>query len=107
MNLSLALLNPNALLINVGRGSLVKSEDILTALNAPNGLFGAALDATDPEPLSSGHALYTHPKCIVTPHVSGDTECEMDIATDIAVENAKRIRKGQQIYNLVDYQRGY
>jgi phosphoglycerate dehydrogenase-like enzyme len=51
--------------------------------------------------------LWSHPKVIVTPHLSGDTEGEFDIATDIAIENAKRIRNGEQILNLVDFERGY
>jgi phosphoglycerate dehydrogenase-like enzyme len=102
-----ALLKPNALFINVGRGSLIKSEHILEALDAPDGLFGAGLDVTDPEPLPQGHPLWSHPKVIVTPHLSGDTEGEFDIATDIAIENAKRIRNGEQILNLVDFERGY
>ena len=102
-----ALLKPNALFINVGRGSLIRSEDILTALDAPKGLFGAALDVTDPEPLPEGHALFTHPKCIVTPHLSGDTEREYEIAADIALENAERIRKGEKVVNLIDPAKGY
>lgn len=100
-------MKPNGLFINVGRGSLIRSEDIITALDAPNGLFGAALDVTDPEPLPDGHPLFTHPKCIVTPHLSGDTEGEFDIATDIALENAERIRKGEKPYNLIDPAKGY
>jgi phosphoglycerate dehydrogenase-like enzyme len=100
-------MKPEGLFINVGRGSIIRSEDLLTALDAPNGLFGAAVDVTDPEPLPDGHALWTHPKCIVTPHLSGDTEGEFDIATDILIENAKRLDKGEKVVNLIDYARGY
>lgn len=100
-------MKPNGLFINVGRGNIIRSDALLTALDAPNGLFGAAIDVTDPEPLPDGHPLFTHPKCIVTPHLSGDTEGEFDIATDIAMENAERIRRGEKVYNLIDPTKGY
>jgi len=91
----------------VGRGSLIRSDDILAALDAPQGLFGAALDVTDPEPLPAGHALFTHPKCIITPHLSGDTEGEFDIGADILLANVERIREGGKIINLIDVAKGY
>lgn len=103
----LTLLPPHALFVNFGRGNLVKSEDLLNALDKPDGLFGAALDVTDPEPLPDKHPLWTHPKVIVTPHQSGNTEGEMDIATQICLENVRRIEKGQNVVNEVDFTRGY
>jgi phosphoglycerate dehydrogenase-like enzyme len=62
---------------------------------------------TDPEPLSDGHPLWTHPRCIVTPHYSGNVEGELALGADIALANAERIRKGEMPYNLVDLERGY
>jgi phosphoglycerate dehydrogenase-like enzyme len=62
---------------------------------------------TDPEPLPTGHALWSHPKCIITPHLSGDTEGEFDIAADILLENVARIERGEGPVNVVDVQRGY
>ncbi|KAL7420829.1 hypothetical protein Q5752_004782 [Cryptotrichosporon argae] len=103
----LALLPKDALLINVGRGDLVSSADLLAALEPGGNLLGAALDVTDPEPLPDNHALWSHPKVIVTPHLSGDSEDEMLIAADIAIANADKIRKGERPYNLVDYTKGY
>nr|GFD25979.1 D-isomer specific 2-hydroxyacid dehydrogenase [Tanacetum cinerariifolium] len=88
-------------------GSLIRSGDIIKALDTPDGLFGAALDVTDPEPLPDNHPLWTHPKVFVTPHLSGDTEGEFDIAAEIAIANAERLRKGDKPHNMVDYTRGY
>lgn len=62
---------------------------------------------TDPEPLPDGHRLYTHPRCIVSPHITGNSEGEFEIATDICVVNAQRIREGLKPYNLVDLSKGY
>ena len=62
---------------------------------------------TDPEPLPDAHPLWSHPKCIITPHLSGDTEGEFDIAADILLENVGRIDKGERPVNQVDVKRGY
>ncbi|OCF39667.1 oxidoreductase [Kwoniella heveanensis CBS 569] len=103
----LALLPPNAVLVNVGRGSLIPSDDLLAALDAPKGLFGAALDVTDPEPLPANHPIWSHPKVVITPHTSGNTEGEMDIAAEIALYNAKKLAKGEAVINRVKFDRGY
>lgn len=121
----LAMLPPNALFVNFGRGNLVKSgvstllyhsyrenqdwwvDDLITALDKKDGLFGAALDVTDPEPLPDNHPLWTHPKVIITPHVSGNTEGEMDITVEILVENVRRLESGEGVVNEVDFSRGY
>jgi phosphoglycerate dehydrogenase-like enzyme len=79
----------------------------MTALDKKDGLFGAALDVTDPEPLPDNHPLWTHPKVVITPHVSGNTEGEMDIACDILVENVRRLEAGEGVVNEVDFGRGY
>lgn len=83
------------------------AEELITALDKPDGLFGAALDVTDPEPLPDNHPLWSHPKVIITPHQSGNTEGEMDIAAEICLENVKRIEKGESLVNQVDFTRGY
>ena len=79
----------------------------MTALDALGGLFGAALDVTDPEPLPDNHPLWTHPKCLVTPHLAGDVEGEFEIGTDIMLANAEKIRKGEPLFNEVDFEKGY
>lgn len=62
---------------------------------------------TDPEPLPDKHPLWSHHKCIITPHLSGDTEGEFDIAADILLENVARIERGEKPVNQVNVQRGY
>jgi phosphoglycerate dehydrogenase-like enzyme len=101
-------LKPDALFINIGRGDLISSESLLEALESgPSKLFGIAIDVTDPEPLPDGHALFTHPRVIVTPHTSGDTEGEFDVASDILIENVKRLEAGRSLVNEVKMDRGY
>lgn len=62
---------------------------------------------TDPEPLPDNHPLYSHPKVILTPHLSGDTEGEMEIAAQVFMANVERKRRGEGVLNGVDLIRGY
>jgi phosphoglycerate dehydrogenase-like enzyme len=100
-----ALLPDDAIFINVGRGNLVSSEDLLEALDS--NLLGVALDVTDPEPLPDNHPLYSHPNAIITPHLAGDAEGEREMATELLVANIERIRKGEKPYNVVRRDKGY
>jgi phosphoglycerate dehydrogenase-like enzyme len=82
------------------------AEELLRALDSQK-FFGAAIDVTDPEPLPPNHPLWSHPKCVITPHLSGDTEGQYDIATDILLENVRRMEAGEQLVNLIDLEKGY
>lgn len=101
-----SLLPEGAVFLNVGRGDLVKSEDLLAAL-ASGPLSGVALDVTDPEPLPDNHPLYSHPKVIITPHTSANVEGYFDVGADLLIENVRRVRKGGKAINKVDPKRGY
>lgn len=80
----LALLPKHAVLVNIARGPMVVTDDLLAALDAGE-LFGAALDVTDPEPLPDGHPLYAHERAIVTPH-SADT---VEMTTPLLAERIR------------------
>lgn len=66
----LARMNDGALLVNVGRGSLVDTQALLAALPR----IRAALDVTDPEPLPPDHPLWQAPGVLITAHLGGDSE---------------------------------
>lgn len=83
------------------------SEDILAALDAPGGLEGVALDVTDPEPLTDGHPLFTHPRAIITPHTSGSFEGYYDSGADVLLFQAGRLKAGQKPVNIIDPVKGY
>ena len=95
-----------AILINVTRGEIVYGDDLLAALT--EGLiWGAGLDVTDPEPLPKDHPLWTHPRCVVTPHTAGGSPRRADRIVDTFCENLKRLRDGRPLVALVDKQKGY
>ena len=65
----LALMKPNAILVNTSRGPVVDEEALADALDAGR-LGGAAIDVMCAEPPDVKSRLLQHPKCIVTPHVA-------------------------------------
>ena len=66
----LDLLSDDAVLVNVGRGSLIDTQALCDVLSAGK-LFGVGLDVTEPEPLPPKHPLRQFPNVIITPHVAG------------------------------------
>lgn len=67
----LAALPDGALVINVARGPVVDS--VALTEEVVSGRLRAALDVFDPEPLPSGHPLWTAPGAVITPHNGGNT----------------------------------
>ena len=65
----LALMKPNALLVNTSRGGVIDEEALADALDR-GVIAGAALDVMASEPPDEKSRLLQHPKCIVTPHVA-------------------------------------
>ncbi len=61
-----------AVLINAGRGAVVDERAIPEALDA-GALRGAALDVFEIEPLPVDSPLWSDPRVIVSPHISGPT----------------------------------
>ena len=66
-----------------------------------------ALDVSDPEPLPADHALYTHPRVTMTPHISGTVTGYMDKAVDLLLANMDRWDSGKPLYNAIDPSKGY
>lgn len=100
----LSAMRSTARLINVGRGELVGTWDLVSALNR-GGIAGAALDVTDPEPLPVGHPLWRTPNTHITPHNSGDVRGWSDRLQDQFVVNFERYLRGEELLNIVDKNR--
>jgi glyoxylate/hydroxypyruvate reductase A len=99
-----AKLPRGASLIQTGRGPHLNQPDLLAALDSGQ-LHNAILDVTDPEPLSAGHALWTHPRVRITPHIASATRPES--AVDVVLENLRRHREGQPMLGQIDRAQGY
>ncbi|MFB6281630.1 MAG: D-2-hydroxyacid dehydrogenase [Haloferacaceae archaeon] len=90
---ALATLPPEAVVVNVARGGVVETDALVGAL-ARNGIRGAALDVTDPEPLPPDHPLWRLDNCLITPHVGGSTPRHWERMADIAADNARVVASG-------------
>ncbi len=104
----LSLMKSNAILLNVGRGSAVVSNDLCKALNE-NIIFGAYLDVTEPEPLPLEHPLWDAKNIIITPHISGYYHLRetLERVVDIAYKNLKLYKSGKALKNIVNFETGY
>ena len=91
-------------LLNLGRGELVVTEDLVAALDAGK-LGRAVLDVFPEEPLPAASKLWRHPKVTVTPHHAGPSVPEHLIA-DI-LPNLRRFAEGLPIEGAVDRAKGY
>ncbi|MFB6188176.1 MAG: D-2-hydroxyacid dehydrogenase [Halobacteriaceae archaeon] len=80
----------DAVVINVGRGPLIQTDDLVSAIQR-NSIKGAALDVTDPEPLPQDHQLWNFKNVIITPHNAGHTPHYWDRMADILEENISKI----------------
>jgi (S)-sulfolactate dehydrogenase len=80
----LAVMKPDAILVNTARGDVVDEAAVAAALRAGR-LGGAALDVFATEPLPAESALAGCPNLILTPHVAGVTrESNARVSTLIA-----------------------
>ena len=99
-----SLLPAGARLLHVGRGPQLDQDALIEALGSGH-LAAAMLDVTDPEPLPEGHALWSHPKVIITPHIASVTQPHT--AAQAVIENIRRHRAGRNPVGLVDRTLGY
>ncbi len=100
----LGLLPPQASLINFGRGALIRTPDLLAALDAGR-LGHAVLDVFEQEPLPPDSPLWLHPRVTVLPHISADTDPRS--ASGIVARNIGEWRQTGRIPPAVDRSRGY
>ncbi len=93
-------------LINVARGSIVREDALVRALQQGH-LAGAGLDVTEVEPLAETSLLWDDPRVIITPHVGAQSYRRVDDTVDLACVNLQRFLAGKQPYNLVDKRLGF
>jgi len=101
---ALATLAPNAVIVNAARGGIVDTDALVSALQF-NGIRGAALDVTDPEPLPNDHELWDLENCLITPHTGGHTPKHWDRLADIVATNVDALEGDGDLENVV-YQPG-
>jgi phosphoglycerate dehydrogenase-like enzyme len=102
----LALMSPDAVLVNVSRGQLVDEEALVEALRRGRPA-AAALDVFVEEPLSPHSPFWALPNVLITPHTSGFRPDHWDAAIDLFAANLRRFDAGEPLVNVVDKDAGY
>jgi len=95
-----------ARLINVGRGSLLDEAALLQALET-GALAGAALDVMQTEPLPADSPLWKAPNLFLTPHISAVSDRLWQRETALLMELLEHWFDGREMFNRVDFSRGY
>lgn len=95
----LARMRDGALLVNVARGPVVRTDDLLAEVTT--GRLRAALDVTDPEPLPPDHPLWSSPGVLVSPHVGGNTTAFRPRALRLVVDQVRRYAAGEPLANVI------
>ena len=101
-----AAMKSSARFVNVGRGELVVTSDLVAAL-ASGLIAGAALDVFETEPLPPDSPLWTMPDVLVSPHMSGDFVGWRNALVEVFADNFRRWRAGEPLRNVVDKSLGY
>lgn len=102
----LELLPPAAVVINVGRGSVL-DQVALTELLQAGRLRGAALDVFAQEPLPVSNPLWEMPNVLVSPHSASTVVQENDRLVDLFIENLHRYLDDRPLLNVFDHGRRY
>lgn len=95
----LAALPDGALVVNVGRGSLVDTEALVDHVG--RGRIRAALDVTDPEPLPADHRLWSLPGVLIAPHVGGASSAMRPRIARLVRAQIDRLVAGEEPLNVV------
>lgn len=103
-----AEMKDSAILINVGRGSAVDTDALVSALNGGQ-IGGAVIDVVDQEPLPAEHPLWDAPHLVLTPHVTGNYNLPETLRriVNLSLRNLAAYLNGQPMESVVDFKTGY
>jgi phosphoglycerate dehydrogenase-like enzyme len=82
----------HAYLINVARGQVIHTNDLIDALQ---------------EPLPVDHPLWDAPNVWITPHISYSSPKTRGRMMDMFIHNLERYMHGQKLHNIVNFDEGY
>ena len=100
----------DAVLINVGRGSLIPLDDLNEVLREGH-LYGVGIDVAELEPIPAGHPIWDCRQLIITPHSAGialsQTSPTYQRVFAIIMENIANFVNGKPLNHVVDRATGY
>jgi D-3-phosphoglycerate dehydrogenase len=98
---TLGKMKAGAMLVNTSRGTLVKTDDLIAALQSGH-LSAAALDVTDPEPINPDNPLVKMDNVIINSHLASASVGAVDkLRSGVARIVAQSVR-GEKLPNIVN-----
>jgi D-3-phosphoglycerate dehydrogenase len=98
---TLSKMKAGVLLINVGRGGLVDTEALVTALKSGQ-VAAAGLDVFEPEPLPADSPLRSMDNVIVASHIASVSTRAMRVARETSAQLVLKALRGQKLDNVVN-----
>ena len=92
---TLGLMKPTAVLVNTARGPLVDADALARALREGR-IRAAGIDVFDPEPPPAGLPLYELENVVLQPHMAGVTGESILRIIAAALENCRRVGRGEE-----------
>ncbi|MBN7761571.1 hydroxyacid dehydrogenase [Nitratireductor aquibiodomus] len=89
-------------LINLARGGVIESLDVLHDGLTSGQLAGVGLDVFDPAPPDTTHPIFSLPNCVVAPHALATTKGAMDRIFATSVSDVIAVFKGRPPRHLVN-----
>jgi phosphoglycerate dehydrogenase-like enzyme len=97
----LALMKPEAFLLNLARGEVVDEGALAEALEEDR-LAGAGVDVFTREPIDPANPLLRSPKVILSPHLAGSTNESRIRILQVTMDNVERVLRGEKPLNVVN-----
>ena len=94
-------MKPTSVFINTARGSIHNEEDLLEALKQQV-IWGAGLDVTSPEPMSTNNPLLSMPNVAILPHIGSATIEARNEMSRLAAVNIVEFYKNNHVPNIVN-----
>jgi len=98
---ALALMPPQACIVNAARGGLIEHQALLRALSEGR-LMGAGLDVFEQEPLDPSSPLLSRPDVLATAHIAGVTDTSYRSIADALADNLRRLEAGEPLKNCIN-----
>jgi phosphoglycerate dehydrogenase-like enzyme len=102
----IALMRPDAVLINISRGAVVDENALVEALRTKR-IRGAALDVFSVEPLPADHPLWSLENVLICPHSADRAADSHTRSMTFFLANLDRFERGEPLQNVVDLTAGY
>ncbi|MCL1124578.1 D-2-hydroxyacid dehydrogenase [Shewanella surugensis] len=101
---TLALMKPNAILFNLGRGNVLDLDALFKQLSQHQEQQ-AILDVFNQEPLPKAHPIWSLNNVTITPHIAAPSFPEQVV--EIFVQNYSRWINSKTLLHQIDFEKGY